>query len=599
MFKIMMLFALITVIKNHCLTILTYLLTYQILNMNELTDIRELPPNEDMKYQLRFITIHEGQGGGFQGNEDGTEDEEAPQAHYFGYLCNFATSQWYQLDDDDVEEVEEKIVLEDAKDKAYMLHYICCGSEEFNACYQEDKSLCSYPKTTPVAVTATSTPKSSATPSADRPPETSQKDDSKGLMSKGKDLLMNRELPEKTVAAATHTPDAIHSAHPKCSWSISSMGCILPTLEPKDKCGIEGCQLVSHHMCQTEWESYQYRLECPNGDPSLSKYDSGGKKRCIHHHPHSKLVIPAVLPSTVEIPVLNSSTTTVVALKGSVSQSTQVDGTIAGKESDAKDTDIHLVADQKELTVLKTPTTKDLYLQAIQEMYPGINTGRLSSNLTYFENWTQVRATAAFKAFTTVKKMITEKKIVYDNRSSLSDDESSAGSSESSPAGCVQWRPKKVNLDEDDKKFFTSLPTCYALFFAFDSKDASESYCPFAKYNEGWQKMNSLEPILSWYTCRNRSFKADELRQHVRQAHSKSWCGMGVKLFLHELYPSPLTGDKQSTSNQGQKKKIKSKTTHYQYLSKINILLTHILKQNHCRICNFTDIHSLLLDSKE
>ena len=64
-----------------------------------------------MKYKLRFITMHEGQGGGFQGNEEGTEDEEAPQAHYFGYLCNFATSQWYQLDDDDVEEVEEMIVF--------------------------------------------------------------------------------------------------------------------------------------------------------------------------------------------------------------------------------------------------------------------------------------------------------------------------------------------------------------------------------------------------------------------------------------------------------------------------------------------------------
>ena len=156
-----------------------------------------------------------------------------------------------------------------------------------------------------------------------------------------------------------------------------------------------------------------------------------------------------------------------------------------------------------------------------------------------------------------------------------------------------------MNLDEDDKKFFTSLPTCYALFFAFDSKDVSESYCPFAKYNEGWQKMNSLEPILSGYTCRNRSFKAVELRQHVEQTHSKSWCGMGVKLFLHELYPSPLTGDKQLTSNQGQKKKTKSKTTHYQYLSKINIVLTHILKQNHRRIGNSTDIQSLLLDSKE
>ncbi len=48
-------------------------------------------------------------------------------------------------------------------------------------------------------------------------------------------------------------------------------------------------------------------------------------------------------------------------------------------------------------------------------MYPGINTGQLSSNLAIYENWAQVRATAALKAFTTVKKMITEKKIVYDN----------------------------------------------------------------------------------------------------------------------------------------------------------------------------------------
>jgi hypothetical protein len=39
---------------------------------------------------------------------------------------------------------------------------------------------------------------------------------------------------------------------------------------------------------------------------------------------------------------------------------------------------------------------------------------------------------------------------------SLSDDESSDGSY----ASYVQKKTKKVNLDEDDKKFFTSLPTC-------------------------------------------------------------------------------------------------------------------------------------------
>jgi hypothetical protein len=70
----------------------------------------------------------------------------------------------------------------------------------------------------------------------------------------------------------------------------------------------------------------------------------------------------------------------------------------------------------------------DLYLRAIQEIYPGINTGWLSSNLTFYENWAQVRATAALKAFITVKTMITEKKIEYANRTSLSDDQSSDGS---------------------------------------------------------------------------------------------------------------------------------------------------------------------------
>ena len=78
--------------------------------------------------------------------------------------------------------------------------------------------------------------------------------------------------------------------------------------------------------------------------------------------------------------------------------------------------------------MLKSTATKDLYLRAIQEMYPGINTGWLSSNLTFYENWAQVRATATLTAFTTVRNMITEKKIFFDNSTSLSDDESSDGS---------------------------------------------------------------------------------------------------------------------------------------------------------------------------
>ena len=119
-----------------------------------------------------------------------------------------------------------------------------------------------------------------------------------------------------------------------------------------------------------------------------------------------------------------------------------------------------------------------------------------------------------------------------------------------------------MNLDDNDKKFFTCLPTCYAIFFAFDSKDAVESYCPFAKHKKCWQEKNSLESILDWYECTSKSFKADGLRQLVSQNHFKSWCGMGVKVFLHELYPSPSTANKESIANQNKSGKKRKKSAY-------------------------------------
>ena len=101
------------------------------------------------------------------------------------------------------------------------------------------------------------------------------------------------------------------------------------------------------------------------------------------------------------------------------------------------------VSEQKQSLLLKSLTTKEMYLKAIQEMYPLANIGLLSSNLAIYEDWDNVRAVAALKAFTAVRKMITEKKLVYDNRTSLSDDESSDGSY----ASYIQKKPKKVNLD--------------------------------------------------------------------------------------------------------------------------------------------------------
>ena len=56
-------------------------------------------------------------------------------------------------------------------------------------------------------------------------------------------------------------------------------------------CGVDGCQSIFHHLCQTEWKIHQYHLDYPNGDPQDCIYDSGGKKRCVHHHSHGNLAI--------------------------------------------------------------------------------------------------------------------------------------------------------------------------------------------------------------------------------------------------------------------------------------------------------------------
>ena len=131
----------------------------------------------------------------------------------------------------------------------------------------------------------------------------------------------------------------------------------------------------------------------------------------------------------------------------------------------------------------------DSYLKAIKEMYPQTNMDQLSINMAFHEDWATIRATAALIALTEGKRVITDKKLVYYDRTSLSDYDDS----DASVASYMQKKPKKKNLDDEDKKFFTCIPTCYAIFFAFNSKDAVESYCPFAKHNKCWKEKNSLE----------------------------------------------------------------------------------------------------------
>ena len=69
-------------------------------------------------------------------------------------------------------------------------------------------------------------------------------------------------------------------------------------------------------------------------------------------------------------------------------------------------------------------------------MYTEFNTGWLRSNMAFHEDLATSRAVAALKAFNTVKSMLTEEKLVYDDRTSLSYD------SDESVASYMQKKPK-------------------------------------------------------------------------------------------------------------------------------------------------------------
>ena len=84
-----------------------------------------------------------------------------------------------------------------------------------------------------------------------------------------------------------------------------------------------------------------------------------------------------------------------------------------------------LLTDSSALTSM---TSHDLYMKAIKEMYPDFVMGRLSSNMAFHEDWATTRAVATLKAFTTVKSMISDKKLVYDDITSISDDNDSDAS---------------------------------------------------------------------------------------------------------------------------------------------------------------------------
>jgi hypothetical protein len=102
--------------------------------------------------------------------------------------------------------------------------------------------------------------------------------------------------PSAQEAASTAMTSAVDRSTPtgsisQCAWAVSSIGCQMRAIVPKDECNRQGCSSLLHHNCQTEWEMHQYKSECPDGDPSECKYDSGGLKFCMKHHPFSAVAI--------------------------------------------------------------------------------------------------------------------------------------------------------------------------------------------------------------------------------------------------------------------------------------------------------------------
>ncbi len=57
-----------------------------------------------------------------------------------------------------------------------------------------------------------------------------------------------------------------------------------------------------------------------------------------------------------------------------------------------------------EVTAIPSAPSRDLYLKAIEEMYPKFNIGWLRSNMAFHKDWATTRAVAIQKAFITVKR---------------------------------------------------------------------------------------------------------------------------------------------------------------------------------------------------
>ena len=150
---------------------------------------------------------------------------------------------------------------------------------------------------------------------------------------------------------------------------------------------------------------FPYRLDYPEGDPKDCMYDSGGKKRCIHHHPYHNLAIKTIQPSTAEVsgvicPLSSSEALKVVEqhstadtgasdlfIKGVGVKEIRKDESSIIATHDAKVFKVPLIPEPSKLPVFAAIMSKKMYIKEIQTMFPNMNCGRLSSNITFSEDW--------------------------------------------------------------------------------------------------------------------------------------------------------------------------------------------------------------------
>ena len=70
------------------------------------------------------------------------EGKKFEEGHYYGYFRNLASRRWWKLDDEDVEEVREDVVFDDAyagDSCAFMLQYVLRDSDSYRICLDADK----------------------------------------------------------------------------------------------------------------------------------------------------------------------------------------------------------------------------------------------------------------------------------------------------------------------------------------------------------------------------------------------------------------------------------------------------------------------------